>query len=93
MKITQTNPLTFEDEVFEIDDYQHKLAVDIKEALEKHIETPVFALEESNITYPINVTQIIVQDNKLNIGYMRERKLGGKVSKYKITVEKMNSDV
>jgi len=93
MQITQTNPLTFEDEVFEIDDFQHKLATEIKQVLDKHIKIPNFSLENYQMIYPVNVTDIIVDDNKLHIGFMQERKLGDTASKYKITIEKMNTNV
>lgn len=93
MRITQTNPLTFEDEIFDIDDYQHSIASDIKEVLEKRVVMPVFELDKDMPPNPAHVTEIIVNDDKLCIGFMKPRKFGETAVKYRITIEKINTNV
>jgi len=82
-KITFIDPGTFEQKVFEFDDFHYAIAEEIQKAFsEKTCD------DYLNVLY---VTPIIsnVDGDKLNIGVTKDRKIGETAERYRITIEKV----
>jgi hypothetical protein len=90
MEFLQTDELTFENKLYKVDDFQMNLAQRIMDVLNQVKEE-----NRGDKQFPPSTFGIIASDGgvKLNLAYMLERNLNDVAQKYRITIEKINTDV
>jgi len=90
MEFLQKDELTFENKLYKVDDFQMHIAERIMNVLNQIKEE-----NRENKQFPPSTFGIIASDGgvKLNLAYMLERNLNDVAQKYRITIEKINTDV
>ena len=90
MEFLQRDEQTFENKLYKVDDFQMELAEKIMKLIEQTKED-----NRGEKQFPPSTYGIIASDGgiKLNLGYMLGRDLNDSAQKYKITIEKMNTNV